>query len=326
MMRERLTGRASGGGDQGVPAPLSRTAEAAIALEQVLGAAWPGRPLPKPTDQLDLALRLARANQVQGALARRYPDVLAAELRRTEEATDALDQALTEAAGILRSHGIDPVLIKYVPGADHVYSNFDLVVGDQLTEAVTALAEWGSRVSGHPLEKTKIFIEPPNGPSAHLHQEASWWDVPTVDGAGLRARASEGRNWLVPAAVDQLRIWIAHALFQNLSLDLSELLALRPLLQMDLVDEAAAACRLEGWERSFRTVVVAADSVVRALDAGACIPVPVPLPVRASVDLREHLVHLARTGRGTAAVREAVLRGPLLLAKARRVRRSRAGL
>jgi hypothetical protein len=326
MMRERLTERASAVGGQGVAVPLSRAAEAAVALEQVLGAAWPGRPFPEPTGQLDLALRLARANQVQGALARRYPDVLAEELRRTEQATRAFDRALSEAGAILRRHGIDPVLIKHVPGADHVYSNFDLVVGAQLDESVAALTGWGARAAGHPLEKTKIFVEPPDGPSAHLHQEASWWDVTAVDGAALRARASDGGNWLVPAPVDQLRIWVAHALFQNLSVDLSELLALRPLLQGDLVDEAAAACRLEGWERSFRRVVVAVADVVEALDAGASVPVPVRLPVLASVHLHEHLVHLARTGRVRAAVREAGLRGPLLLAKARRVRRSRAGL
>jgi hypothetical protein len=297
-----------------------------VALEQVLGAAWPGRSAPDATDELDLALRLARANQVEGALARRHPEVLAEELQRVQQATAAFDHALTDAVSILRKEGIDPVLIKYVPGADHVYSNFDLVVGAQLPEAVEALAEWGTRASGHPLERTKVFVQPPEGPSAHLHQEASWWDVPAVDGATLRARASDNGQWLVPAPVDQLRIWVAHALFQNLAVDLSELLALRPLLRMDLLEEAAVACRLEGWERSFRRVVHAVVGVVEDLDAGVPVPVPAPLPVRASVDLHEHVRHLARSGRAGAAVREAGLRGPLLLAKARRVRRSRAGL
>lgn len=307
------------------PVVRPRTDAHEAALEQVLGAAWPGRSVPEPTDQLDLALRLARANQVQGALARRYPDVLGEELHRIERASAEFDEALREAGSILRSRGIDPVLIKYVPGVDHEYSNFDLVVGDQLTDAVTALTGWGLRTPGHPLERTKIFVEPPGRPAAHLHQDVSWWDVPTVDRAGLRARAADGGSWLVPAPVDQLRIWVAHALFQNLSVDLSELLALRPLLRMDLLDDAAAACRLEGWERSFRRVVAAVGDVVDALDAGAPVRVPVRLPVLASVDLREHVIHLGRTGRAGAAVREAALRGPLLLAKARRVRLSRAG-
>jgi hypothetical protein len=325
MMRERRTGHAV---MDGVYLQVTPRQDGAVAgaLEQVLGAAWPGRAVPAPTGELGPALRLARANQVQGALARQYPELLAEELHRVERATAAFDRALGEAGGILRRHGVDPVLIKCVPGADHVYSNFDLVVGEQLAEAVTALDGWGVRASGHPLERTKIFVQPPEGPSAHLHQEASWWDVPVVDGAGLHARATDCGNWLAPAPVDQLRIWIAHALFQNLSVDLSELIALRSLLRTDLVDEAAAACREEGWERSFRRVVAAVTAAVDALDAGASVPVPVRLPVRSSVELRDHVVHLARTGRAPAALREAALRGPLLLAKARRVRRSRAGL
>jgi hypothetical protein len=327
MTQDQATARGSGSGAPGLVARLlpARAGVSAVGLEQVLGAAWPGRSSPGTTEQLDVALRLARANQVEGALARCHPDVLAEELRRVQDATAAFDRALTEATGVLREHGIDPVLIKYVPGGDHVYSNFDLVVGAQLPEAVRALAQWGSRASGHPLERTKIFVEPPEGPSAHLHQEASWWDVPTVDGATLRARASDTGQWLVPAPVDELRIWVAHALFQNLSVDLSELLALRPLLRADLIKEAAAACRLEGWDRSFRRVVRTVTEAVEALDAGASVPVPVRLPVLASVGLQEHVVHLVRSRRAAAAVREAGLRGPLLLAKARRVRLSRAG-
>lgn len=297
----------------------------AVALQQVLGAAWPGQESPETIDQLDLALRLARANQVEGALARQYPQLLGYELRRVEQATAAFESAVTEAAGILRAHGIDPVLIKYVPGADHEYSNFDLVVGTQLDEAVAALAGWGVRVPGHPLEQTKIFVKPPTGPMAHLHQAACWWDIPAVDGTTLLARARDNGRWLVPAPVDELRIWVAHALFQNLSADLSELLAMRPLLRPELVEEAALSCRSEGWERGFRLAVGTISDVVAALDGGEVVPVPVALPVGASVALHEHVRHLVRSGRGTAAAREAGLRVPLLLAKARRVRRSRAG-
>lgn len=309
--------------DRSVPASGADASE--VALGQALAAAWPGRALPEPTGDLHLALRLARANQVQGALARAYPDVLGAELRRVQEASEAFDQALSEAGAILRNRGIDPILIKYVPGADHEYSNFDLVVGEQLSEAVGALTGWGFRTRGHPLERTKIFIQPPGRPAAHLHQDASWWDVPSVDRGLLRARATDGGNWLVPAPEDQLRIWVAHAVFQNLSIDLSELLALRPLLHTDLVEAAASACRSEGWERSFRRGVAVAARAVEALDSGMCVPVPVRLPLLASLDLREHVVHLSRTGRARAATREAALRAPLLLAKARRVRRDRAG-
>jgi len=293
-------------------------------LHDVLDAVWPGRtPLDRDSD-LTPALALARANQVQGALARSYPMALAAELRRVEIATAAFDTALTEAAGRLRAHGVDPVLIKCVPGADHVYSNFDLVVGDMVPDALRALNGWGVRTSRHPFERTKVLVYPRAGPAAHLHREASWWDVPSVDGTLLRSRALDTGLWLVPARVDELRIWVAHALFQNLAVDLAELLALRPLLEDTLIEQAASDCRREGWERGFRRVVTVVRRVVRVLDDGGAPPVPLRLPMRASGALSEHVWHLGATGRPGAAVRESVLRGPLLLAKARRVRRTRA--
>ncbi len=293
------------------------------ALQTVLDAVWPGR-TPSPDPPLASALALARANQVHGALARRHPGELAGELERVQRATATFATALAEATALLQAHDVHPVLIKCVPGTDHVYSNFDLVVGDALPEALTALSGWGVRTSRHPLERTKVLVHPVDGPAAHLHREASWWDVPCVDGAVLRARAMDTGTWHVPAEVDQLRIWVAHALFQNLAVDLAELLALRPLLEPGLVEQAAAACRREGWERGFRCVVEVVERAIEMLDDGAVIPVPVRLPLRASAALAEHVRHLAGTHRPRAAGREMALRGPLVLAKLRRARLARA--
>src|SRR5689334_13668631 len=69
--------------------PLGRPSPGAGALDLVLDAAWPGRRAPDPPADLEVALSLARANQVQGALARRFPAALAQELAHVERATAA---------------------------------------------------------------------------------------------------------------------------------------------------------------------------------------------------------------------------------------------
>jgi hypothetical protein len=302
-----------------VPGPVPSPA-----LDLVLEAAWPGWSTRGAEGGLADALALARANQVEGALARRHPKLLADELYRVERTTRAFNANLAMATDLLRRHGIEPVLVKCVPEADHVYGNFDLVVGPALGAAVAALSDWGVRTSGHRLERSKVLVHPASGPAAHLHREASWWDVPVVDGERLRARARDSGAWLVPAEVDQLRVWLAHAVFQNLAIDLAELLALRPLLRPDLLAEAAHECGAEGWEQPFRRAAQVAAAAVDALDRGVPVPLPVRLPLADCLAIGGHARHLARTGRLPAAVREIALRGPLVLAKTRRVRRSRA--
>lgn len=291
----------------------------------VAAAVWPGRtPAARPTDPAR-ALALARANHVRGALVRRYPGVFAAELDQVRRAAEDFDRALVEATTLLRRHGVEPLLIKYFPEADH--GDFDLVVGDALPAALAALRPWAARTATHPLEPGKVLVYSRTGPAAHLHRQVSWWGVPAIDGDLLRAHARDAGGWLVPDPVDDLRVRIAHALFQNLALDLSELLALRPLLDPEaaLVAPAVAACRREGWVAGFRGTVAAARDAIGDLDRGRVRPVPVMLPPAASCALAGHAGHLLRHGHPGAATWEVLLRPPLLLAKARRVLLGRRG-
>jgi hypothetical protein len=298
---------------------------AAMAARQVLAAvAWADEP-PPPVDDATLAAAvvLARRNQVEGRLAGAYPDRLAGELARVREATAAFRRNLGQAAGRLRAAGVTPVLIKADPAEAYVYTNFDLVVGDDgWPAAVAALAPWGARSSAYWLERDKLLVHPTGGPAAHLHRSVAWFEVPVVPTERLRARAlpSGDGAWWLPAPVDALRITCAHALFQNLAFDLSELRSLRrQLADDDLVAAARAEAAAEGWRRGFEAAVTTAAQAIARLDRGWAVGLPVPLEVPASLAAGlEHAAHLAAHGRLGVAGRELALRGPLVAAKRRR--------
>lgn len=278
---------------------------------------WHGNRVPVGDDVLAMALRVARRNQVQGLLARSYPAELQDELASVRTASDLFRRNLAEATLRLRNAGIRPVLIKADPNGDYVYTNFDLVVGEQFERAVRVLAGWFTRTSRHPLEPDKVLLHPAEGPAAHLHTDVSWFGIPAVRGGPLAERAHEAAGgWLVPEPADELRIWLAHAAFQNLALDLSELIALRGLVHPDVIDRARAAAGREGWCRAFDETLRVAQDAITALDHGHAPRLPIPLTTATSLAvLREHALHLLRTGRRSIAAREVALRPPLAVVK-----------
>ncbi|SCL24174.1 hypothetical protein GA0070624_2871 [Micromonospora rhizosphaerae] len=288
-----------------------------MATAAVTAAVWRGEGGRIGDDLLALALREAERNQVQGLLARACPDRLSGLLRSVEEATGQFRYNLAVATARLRDAGVRPVLIKADPDGDYVYTNFDLVVGDQWEAARDALAGWYVRTSAHSLEPDKLLLHPARGPAAHLHRTVSWFGIPVVAADRLVADAGEAAaGWLVPSPDDQLRIWLAHAVFQNLAFDLSELMAIRSLLRPETVAEAEEEAQREGWRGAFTAALRTARQAIRRLDDGDPLPLPVPLPASASIAVaREHVRHLARTGQGAAARREVVLRGPLTMVK-----------
>ena len=301
----------------------------AMAARRLLAAvAWNGDPAPPADDAtLAAAVALARRNQVEGRLAGAYPDRLAGELARVQRATAAFRCNLEQAAGRLQAAGVTPVLIKADPAEAYVYTNFDLVVGDDgWAAAVAALTPWGTRTSGHWLERDKLLVHPADGPAAHLHRSVAWFEVPVVPTGRLRARALPSCDgaWSRPAPVDELRITCAHAVFQNLGFDLAELRGLRrQVADGELVEAARAEAAAEGWRRGFEAAVATATWAIGRLDQGRTVPLPVPLAVPASLAAGlEHAAHLAGSGRPALAGRELVLRGPLVAAK-RRPRRGR---
>lgn len=333
----------------------------------LVDAVWRGRPGPAGDAELLGALAVARRNQVEGLLARAYPDRLAATRAEVDAATGLFRRNLAETTALLRSAGIPTVLIKADLSGDYVYGNFDLVVPTgHWHQAQEALTGWYVHRERYWLERsTKVLLEPATGPAAHLHTAVSWFGIPVVptdrlfaravpvDGAAARdgggdaagdgngggngeaAGAGNGAGnggggngrgdrdgvaWLVPCPADRLRIWLAHALFQNLTLDLSELLALRELLSPPVVAEARREAAREGWSAGGARALATALAAMERLDRGEPVPLPVPLPVGTSLRAgAEHSGHLLGAGRVRTAAREASLRVPLVVTK--RVRR-----
>jgi hypothetical protein len=288
-----------------------------LATDVITATVWRGEAILVDDAVLADAASEAERNQVQGLLARAYPRQLSGLLRSVEAATAEFRDNLAAATARLREAGVRPVLIKADVGSDYVYTNFDLVVGEQWDAAHGALTDWYVTTSGHPLEPDKMLLHPPSGPAAHLHRTVSWFGIPVVPADRLAARASPyPGGWLQPAPADQLRIWLAHGVFQNLAFDLSELLAIRPLLQPDVVAEADEEAQREGWRAAFGVALRTVRHAVGRLDDGEGSPFPVPLPASASVAVaREHVRHLVRTGQSAAASREVVLRAPLAMVK-----------
>ncbi|MEU0222570.1 hypothetical protein ABZ281_49585, partial [Streptomyces sp. NPDC006265] len=174
------------------------------------------------------------------------------------------------------------------------------------------------------VERRLEVLEPRSGPAAHLHTAVSWFGVPVVPTRRLFERAvPSGSAWLVPCPADELRIWLAHGLFQNLTFDLSELFAVRKLLAPDVVAEARRETAGEGWAAGGDRALAVAVGAMRRLDEGAPVRLPVPLPVGTSLRVGAvHALHLLRHGRARVAAREAALRVPLVVAKRRRMLRS----
>ncbi|MEV7569083.1 lipopolysaccharide biosynthesis protein [Streptomyces tanashiensis] len=300
----------------------------------LVDAVWRGRVRPAADEELHGALAAARRNQVEGRLARAYPRQLATTLDEVESATGLFRRNLVESTDRLRAAGIPTVLIKADLAGDYVYGNFDLVVPPgRLRAAQAALDGWYAHRTTYWLERTsKVLLEPPHGPAAHLHGSVSWFGVPVVPTERLFARAgrpehapgeADGYAWLTPCPSDRLRIWLAHALFQNLTLDLSELLALRPLLSPEVLAEARLEAAREGWSAGGRAALSVAVEAMARLDRGEPVPLPLPLPVGTSLRAgAEHSGHLLGAGRVRAATREASLRVPLVMAKKLRRRES----
>ncbi|MFF9852534.1 lipopolysaccharide biosynthesis protein [Streptomyces litmocidini] len=321
-------GRPGTGAPVGNERPAPRNAvhdERSVAL--LVDAVWRNRVRPAGGEELLRALAAARRNQVEGLLARAYPRQLAATLDEVERATALFRRNLVESTDRLRAAGVPTVLIKADLSGDYVYGNFDLVVPPgRLPAAQEALDGWSAHRSVYWLERTsKVLLEPPTGPAAHLHGSVSWFGVPVVPTERLFARAerpvhadgeADGYAWLTPCPSDRLRIWLAHALFQNLTLDLSELLALRPLLRPEVIAEACREAAREGWSASCRAALALAVEAMARLDRGEPVPLPLPLPVWTSLRAgAEHSGHLLGTGRVRTAAREASLRIPLVMTK-----------
>jgi len=290
----------------------------------VAAAVWHGDRL----DSVDArtlrgALRLATANRVAAALADVFADRLGDDRSRLAAGRDAYRRNLSRVIELLAQANIHPILVKADP--DDEYGNFDLVVGTQAWKrALEALRPWTVRRERYWLEPDKVICRPSGGPAAHLHHDVAWFGVTVIRAECLRenARRSSDFHCEVPAVADEVRILLAHAAFQNLAIDLFELLRLRGMLTPDVSAEARRRASMEGWGRSFAILLELVVGAIDHLDAGGAPELPVPIPPREALAAGiEHGLHLVRRGHPVMAGRELILRLPLIAAKTRRRRR-----
>jgi hypothetical protein len=309
----------------------------------VLAAAWRRQALAGLDDDVLAAARaLARRNLVEGLLLAAYRERFPpSEHRRMEAAAHLYWTNLAEVGRRLSAAGVHAVFIKSgletapsPPAALEAggspasltaleYGDFDLVVGpDGWHRAAAALRSWGEPDRPQPLEPGKLMVQPRAGPGAHLHRRASWFGIPVIPTARLRSGARREpalHGLLLPARPDALRIWVAHAVFQNLAYDLSELLQLRALATSETVAEAVGRAAGEGWGRAFRRALGAAVAAMGRLDDGESVDLPVPLPVLPSLAAGlEHGAHLLRSREWSLGLREVLQRPALVAAKQRR--------
>ena len=285
-------------------------------------AVWRGNTPAATKPQLREALALARRNHVEGRLARAYPEQLSHVMAEVRTARGLFARNLAQVTGRLGEADIPAVLFKGELPDDCVRNDFDLVVEERHWDGTfTALAGWYVHSSTYWLERTtKALLFPPVGPALHLHTGVSWFGVPVVPAEELLGRASgNGHGCLSPAPVDELRIWLAHAMFQNLALDLSELFAVRDLLRPGLIEAGREKATSEGWRTGYDAAVAAARSAIARLDGGAPLGLPVQLPLPLSLRAgAEHAYHMHLRGQHLAASRAAALRVALVAAKQRR--------
>ncbi|MFG2640442.1 hypothetical protein ACGFYP_05645 [Streptomyces sp. NPDC048370] len=301
------------------------------ALRLLADAVWRGDPPSASDDELRAALAVARRNRVEGRLARACPRQLAPTVDAVSEATRLFRRNLVASTEQLAHAGIPTVLIDDDPNGDHVDGTFDLVVPpDRRKAARTALdgryakrstystySTYSTSSTCWPRRSAPAPLERPEGPCAHLHTSVAWFGVPVIAADRLFAHAvpdRDGRAWLVPCPADRLRIRLAHGLFTNLALDLSDLVALRELLAPEILAEARTQAAREGWFSGGGQALACAMEAMARLDRGELVRLPLPLPVATSLRTgAEHAGHLLTRGRAGAAACEVALRVPLVV-------------
>ena len=242
--------------------------------------------LPKPSAvELDQASILARRNRIEGRLAALYPQQLPDLLAETQATARLFANNLRHVDALLRTAGIPMVLLNVGRPSDHLGNGIDIVVPDpHWHAAIAVLDDWYVKKSVHRAEGALALLFPASGPEVHLRNSLSWFGLPMLEADRLLQRSRRSRSGiLVPASADFLRICLAQAVFVNLTLNLSQLLAFRTLLNPRVVKEARSAARSEGWLDDFDSALSAAARAVEDLDRGLLINLPVPMPLGTSL-------------------------------------------
>lgn len=304
-----------------VPGSWKTDEESAVSV--LIDAVWRGAARKATDAELHQALVLARRNRVEGRLALAYPAQLPDVLAEARITAQLFARNLHQVASCLHRAGIPAVLVKVGLPGDHVGASIDLVIPEQHWRgALTALADWSVQSSTYQLEHSATaLLYPSTGPGLHLHAGVSWFGVPAFPTRLLlaRARKSRGGFFLIPAPADYLRIWLAQALFQNLTLDLSRLLAVCNLLHPTVIRVARAEASREGWRADFDGALAAAGGAIDSLDGGLRVNLPVLMPVSQTLRIStEHPHHGRTTGLPSPADQDAALQELFAVAQRQR--------
>ena len=273
------------------PRPSSIAEKSAVSL--LIGAAWRGT-APEATDaELQHALHLGRLNRAEGRLARAYPARLESVLSEIRIAGELYTRNLRQVVGRLQHAGIPAVLIEADLQKDHIQASINLVVAEQdLNGAFNALADWSEYCAVDHFDCwTRALFHPSTGPVLYLHTGAAWVGAPVLPTDRLIARARHNRRGiLAPAAADYLQIRLARALFDDGSLDLALLLAIRDLMRPEVVAAAREEANRQGWVINLDSMLMTAGSVITNLDRGLPVELPMPLHSPAAEDRPAMLV------------------------------------
>ena len=247
--------------------------------------------------ELTDALALARHNRVEGCLARAYPEELADVLAELRAADQLHRRYLHQVTDLLGRAGIPAVLVQDHRRTDHVCRSIDLIVSERHWHAaVNVLAGWLTYHVVDQLEGSeRAMFYPQTGPVLALRTGRVASGVPGLPADGLIARAHRaGDGILVPAASDDLRIRLSRAVFQDRTLDLGLMLALRDLIRPEVVTAARAEADREGWRATFDNVLARAGVAMDCLDRGTAVELPLPLGAPLPVKTQTYTASHAR--------------------------------
>ena len=293
------------------------------AVSLLTDTVWRGTSRRATDAELHRALVLARTNRVEGRFASAYPKHLPDVLAEVRIADGLFARNLRQVVERLDYAGIPAVLIKAERPGDHIGTNIDMVVSmSDCRSVLTVLADWHMYSSTYRLAgSTKVALYPPLGPALHLHSGASWFGIPVLRAERLTARACRNRHgFLIPAPDDYLRIFLAHALFQDQPLYLSELLTVRDLMRPNVITTARAEAIREGWPNGFDRALATVHRALQRLDRGLPIALPFSLPASLVLEAKtEHARYWYSLGKVGPVDWEAVaLRVPLAATEGQR--------
>ncbi len=254
--------------------------ESVSATNLLIETVWRGNAAKDIDEQLNQLLEIARVNGVEGRLAQLYPGQLADVLSRVHGATYLYAAVLRDAGKRLQHGGIPAVLIEEGLSGFRSRGNVDLVIPKQYWRYIPRILSDENSI--YIEEAGKIFIHPPAGPSIYIYPDLSWLGAQFLQTGRLLAHSVRTRDGiLVPSRADYLRILLGHAIFQQQSLDLSQLLVLWGLIRRPAVIMAARTeAANEGWSDGFERMLSLASDSIDCLEQGQEISLPVQPPVR----------------------------------------------